>query len=71
MQVLDSASGSVYYEQGNTKVLASVYGPHEVGSLESCFIHVVKRLAGPRSKPSFSRQRADKMRVRFRPFQYE
>lgn len=25
-----SADGSSYFEQGNTKVLATVYGPHDV-----------------------------------------
>lgn len=28
--VLARADGSAYLEQGNTKVLAAVYGPHEV-----------------------------------------
>ncbi|XP_071477146.1 exosome complex component RRP41-like [Diadema antillarum] len=28
--VFDKADGSAYMEQGNTKVLATVYGPHEV-----------------------------------------
>ena len=28
--VFDQADGSAYIEQGNTKVLATVYGPHEV-----------------------------------------
>jgi exosome complex component RRP41 len=27
------ADGSAYVEQGNTKAIASVYGPHEVSSL--------------------------------------
>lgn len=30
MGVFPNADGSAYLEQGNTKVLASVYGPHEV-----------------------------------------
>ena len=30
--VFDQADGSAYIEQGNTKVLAAVYGPHEVRS---------------------------------------
>ncbi len=29
--VFSQADGSAYVEQGNTKVLAAVYGPHEVG----------------------------------------
>lgn len=29
--VFSQADGSAYIEQGNTKVLAAVYGPHEVG----------------------------------------
>jgi len=28
--VYTQAEGSAYIEQGNTKVLATVYGPHEV-----------------------------------------
>ena len=28
--VFNQADGSAYLEQGNTKVLAAVYGPHEV-----------------------------------------
>ena len=37
MGVFSQADGSAYLEQGNTKVLAAVYGPHEVnqyGSVE-------------------------------------
>lgn len=30
--VFDQADGSAYVEMGNTKVLATVYGPHEVHS---------------------------------------
>ena len=30
MGVFSQADGSAYIEQGNTKVLAAVYGPHEV-----------------------------------------
>ena len=30
MGVFTQADGSAYIEQGNTKVLAAVYGPHEV-----------------------------------------
>ena len=30
MGVFDQADGSAYIEQGNTRVLAAVYGPHEV-----------------------------------------
>lgn len=29
--VLAQADGSAFLSQGNTKVLATVYGPHEVG----------------------------------------
>jgi len=32
MGVYKQADGSAYIEQGNTKVLATVYGPHEVYS---------------------------------------
>ena len=28
--IFQQADGSAYLEQGNTKVLAAVYGPHEV-----------------------------------------
>ena len=28
--VFSQADGSAYLEQGNTKILAAVYGPHEV-----------------------------------------
>ena len=31
MGVFAQADGSAYIEQGNTKALAVVYGPHEVG----------------------------------------
>lgn len=31
--VFSQADGSAYIEQGNTKVLAAVYGPHEVNSI--------------------------------------
>ena len=30
MGVFEQADGSAYIEHGNTKVLAAVYGPHEV-----------------------------------------
>ena len=33
--VFHQADGSAYIEQGNTKVLAAVYGPHEVGVILS------------------------------------
>ena len=33
MGVFTQADGSAYIEQGNTKVLAAVYGPHEVNVL--------------------------------------
>ena len=39
MGVFGQADGSAYIEQGNTKVLAAVYGPHEVSR-------------GPRAKPA-------------------
>lgn len=31
--IFAQADGSAYLEQGNTKVLAAVYGPHEVNIL--------------------------------------
>lgn len=34
MGVFAQADGSAYLEQGNTKALAVVYGPHEVSSME-------------------------------------
>lgn len=30
--VFTQSDGSAYLEQGNTKVLAAVYGPHQVGT---------------------------------------
>ena len=30
MGIIDKADGSAYVEQGNTKALATVHGPHEV-----------------------------------------
>ena len=33
---LQQADGSSYIEQGNTKVLASVYGPHDVSKQLVC-----------------------------------
>ena len=30
--IFAQADGSAYLEQGNTKVLAAVYGPHEVST---------------------------------------
>lgn len=36
--VFSQPDGSAYLEQGNTKVLAAVYGPHEVINLK---IHTV------------------------------
>lgn len=33
MGVFAQADGSAYLEQGNTKVLAVVYGPHEVSNV--------------------------------------
>eukprot|EP01130_Rhizamoeba_saxonica_P006213 TRINITY_DN246_c0_g1_i1.p1 TRINITY_DN246_c0_g1~~TRINITY_DN246_c0_g1_i1.p1 ORF type:complete len:256 (-),score=45.36 TRINITY_DN246_c0_g1_i1:82-819(-) len=38
MGLLQSADGSAYYEQGNTKVLAAVYGPRE-GAMRSKMHH--------------------------------
>jgi len=35
MGLLTQADGSAYLEQGNTKVLATVYGPHDVSSILS------------------------------------
>lgn len=46
--VFEQADGSAYLEQGNTKVLAAVYGPHEVSYLE----HVV--VTGVACRPSLS-----------------
>lgn len=34
MGVFAQADGSAYLEQGNTKALAVVYGPHEVSSMD-------------------------------------
>lgn len=34
MGVFAQADGSAYLEQGNTKALAVVYGPHEVSSVD-------------------------------------
>jgi len=31
--IFSQADGSAYLEQGNTKVLAAVYGPHEVNMM--------------------------------------
>ena len=33
--VFAQADGSAYLEQGNTKVLAAVYGPHEVSAVSN------------------------------------
>lgn len=35
MGVFAQADGSAYLEQGNTKALAVVYGPHEVSSVDA------------------------------------
>lgn len=35
MGVLKQAHGSAYLEQGDTKILAAVYGPHGVSALHS------------------------------------
>ncbi len=40
LRVLSKADGSAYFEQGNTKVVAAVYGPKEVKSLN----HLKNRL---------------------------
>ncbi|KAF6038136.1 EXOSC4 [Bugula neritina] len=37
--VFTQADGSAYIEQGNTKVLATVYGPHEVTGAKSKALH--------------------------------
>nr|XP_002131069.1 exosome complex component RRP41-like [Ciona intestinalis] len=46
MGVFTQADGSAYIEQGNTKVLAAIYGPHEASNnmrsrvcLDKCFIN--------------------------------
>src|SRR5437016_6322058 len=39
MGVFETADGSAYVEIGNTRVLASVYGPHEVRGNKSKTIH--------------------------------
>ncbi|XP_056149586.1 exosome complex component RRP41 [Lampris incognitus] len=39
MDVFSQADGSAYIEQGNTKVLAVVYGPHEVRGSRSRILH--------------------------------
>ena len=41
--VFDQADGSAYIEQGNTRVLAAVYGPHEVSVAGSLVDKVVTR----------------------------
>ena len=41
MGVFRQADGSAYIEQGNTKALATVYGPHEVNLSNSTAIHTV------------------------------
>ena len=38
MGVFRQADGSAYIEQGNTKALATVYGPHEVRQLPSALL---------------------------------
>lgn len=35
--VFSQPDGSAYLEQGNTKVLAAVYGPHQVNICESIY----------------------------------
>ncbi|KAH3769435.1 exosome complex component RRP41-like [Dreissena polymorpha] len=37
--VFNQADGSAYIEQGNTKVLAAVYGPHEIRGSRSKILH--------------------------------
>nr|CAG4641123.1 EOG090X0BHT [Eulimnadia texana] len=39
LSVFSQASGSAYLEQGNTKVLAAVYGPHEIRGSKSKTLH--------------------------------
>lgn len=39
--VFDQADGSAYVEMGNTKVLATVYGPHEVGNWLLCRVSLM------------------------------
>nr|CAG4645743.1 EOG090X0BHT [Lynceus sp. MCZ IZ 141354] len=39
MGVFSQADGSAYLEQGNTKVLAAVYGPHEIRGSKSKALH--------------------------------
>ena len=41
--VFSQADGSAYIEQGNTKVLAAVYGPHEVGQIRSLQVVIYQR----------------------------
>lgn len=38
MGVFAQADGSAYLEQGNTKALAVVYGPHEVSNADGGFV---------------------------------
>ena len=48
MGVLKQAHGSAYLEQGDTKVLAAVYGPHGVSASHSLiFGHVYILFDGP------------------------
>lgn len=39
--VFSQADGSAYIEQGNTKVLAAVYGPHEVSNWDFTDLKIV------------------------------
>lgn len=41
MGVYSQADGSAYIEQGNTKVLATIYGPHEVMLSENTYVLLV------------------------------
>lgn len=40
--VFSQADGSAYIEQGNTKVLAAVYGPHEVSRNYSYMTKIIE-----------------------------
>ena len=40
--VFQQADGSAFLEQGNTKVLATVYGPHDVSSTHCMYTLLAK-----------------------------
>ena len=44
MGVFRQADGSAYIEQGNTKALATVYGPHEVCSVITLYVYMLCRV---------------------------